>query len=83
MRKDKEFEQRFFTENRQSKRKTINLVMWFKAEARPRVEECFNEKNIKYEKDGTLLVNVSYPEDEWLYSFILEYLDKNQIEVEL
>lgn len=79
LRKDKEFEEGLFTENRQSKRKIINLVIRFNAEARPRVEEFFSENDIKYKKDGTLLVNVSYPEDEWLYGFILSFGDKVEV----
>ncbi|ADO77508.1 helix-turn-helix transcriptional regulator [Halanaerobium praevalens] len=78
-RKDREFEESFLTENIQSKRKTINLVMRFKPEVKLQIEEYFNEDDIIFEEDGTLLVKVSFTEDEWLYSFILSFGDKIEI----
>lgn len=52
-----------------------NLVMRFFPHARVRVEDFFDADNIIYESDGSLLVNISYPEDEWLYGFILSFGD--------
>jgi predicted DNA-binding transcriptional regulator YafY len=51
----------------------VHLVLKFSSKIRARVEEYFSEDQIKILKDGDIIVNVSYPEDEWVYSIILSY----------
>jgi predicted DNA-binding transcriptional regulator YafY len=53
--------------------KILNLVLRFSPELRARVEEYFDESHIQMQQNGDMIVNVSYPEDEWVYSFILSY----------
>lgn len=51
----------------------IDLVLRFHPQARGRVEDCFDFEQIEKTDDGFLLVRVSFPEDEWVYGFILSY----------
>jgi len=53
--------------------KTANLVLKFSSKIRVKVEDYFNEERIEVLKNGDILVRVSFPEDEWVYSFILSY----------
>jgi len=50
-----------------------HLVLKFKAQARVRVEDYFFEENIQLQQDGSLLVTVSWPYDEWVLSHLLSY----------
>lgn len=52
---------------------TVKLILKFSSIVRFIVEDNFNEEQIKYLNSGELLVNVCFPEDEWLYSYILSY----------
>lgn len=38
-----------------------------------RVMDDFSEKNITYDLDKNLIVNLEFPENEWLYGYILSY----------
>jgi len=57
----------------------IHLKLRYSPEARPNVEEYFNPENITYQDDGRLIVEVDWPEDEWVYGHILSYGE--QVEV--
>ncbi len=50
-----------------------HLVLKFSPEARVKVEDYFEEEHIEIQENGDIIVRVSYPEDEWVYSFILSY----------
>jgi predicted DNA-binding transcriptional regulator YafY len=47
------------------------VVFRFQAEARHLAEEWFGIEEILSVEDGSWLVKKAYPENEWLYSFIL------------
>jgi predicted DNA-binding transcriptional regulator YafY len=51
----------------------VHLVLRFSSKIRARVEDFFDEAQIKKLKNGDMIVRVSYPEDEWVYSNILSY----------
>lgn len=53
--------------------KTIDLVLRFSSKVRGRVEDFFDFEQIELLEDGSLDVRVSFPEDEWVYSYILSY----------
>jgi predicted DNA-binding transcriptional regulator YafY len=55
------------------KNKMVNLVLKYSAEIRQKIEEYFDDDSIIYQEDGDLIVKVTFPEDEWVYSFILSY----------
>jgi predicted DNA-binding transcriptional regulator YafY len=52
---------------------TVDLVLKFSPEVKIRVEEYFEESVVKYTSDGGMIVSVSFPEDEWVYSTILSF----------
>ncbi|WP_054949324.1 helix-turn-helix transcriptional regulator [Numidum massiliense] len=52
---------------------TVDVRLRFTAKVRPIVEEWFDVANIRYESDGTCTVQVTLPEDDWLYGFILSF----------
>jgi len=54
-------------------RPAVNLVLRFSREIRARVMDFFDEEQIETRKNGDMIVRVSYPEDEWVYSNILSY----------
>lgn len=51
----------------------IHLKLRYSPAVRPNVEEYFNPENITYQDDGWIIVNVDWPEDEWIYAHILSY----------
>jgi predicted DNA-binding transcriptional regulator YafY len=51
----------------------INLILKFTPNARIRVEEYFDESSVKFLSDGSIIASASFPEDEWMYSFILGF----------
>jgi predicted DNA-binding transcriptional regulator YafY len=52
---------------------TVDLVLKFSPEVKIRVEEYFEESVVKYTSDGSMIVSVSFPEDEWIYSTVLSF----------
>jgi predicted DNA-binding transcriptional regulator YafY len=59
--------------------KTVHLVLRFQPRVKVRVEESFQEGIIRCENNGTMLVEVVYPEDEWVYGMILSYGDAVEV----
>lgn len=51
----------------------VHLKLRFSPQVRYRVEDFFDHEQITYEKDGCMLVEVDFPEDQWVYSFLLGY----------
>jgi predicted DNA-binding transcriptional regulator YafY len=49
------------------------IVLKFSPEVRVKVEDYFEEEQMEIQDNGDIVVRVSYPEDEWVYSFILGY----------
>ncbi len=59
--------------------KEVDLEMLFKPEAFMRIQDFFTEKQIEVKDDGSILVNVTFPEDYWVYGFILSFGDSVEI----
>jgi predicted DNA-binding transcriptional regulator YafY len=57
----------------------IHLKLKFSPAVRANAEEYFNPENITCLDDGCLIVEVDWPEDEWVYGHILSY--GGQVEV--
>lgn len=53
--------------------KASNIVLKFSNHISYRVYDEFNINNIEKDADGNLIVSLSYPEDEWLYGYILSF----------
>ena len=51
----------------------IDVKLKFSPQAVYRAYDEFDERNIIKNKDGTLTVSMSVPEDHWLYCYILSF----------
>ena len=51
----------------------VVLHLWIDGSQAFRVYDDFDEAQIKKQPDGHFLASVSYPEDEWVYGFLLSY----------
>ncbi|AZO93444.1 YafY family transcriptional regulator [Halocella sp. SP3-1] len=55
--------------------KEVHLELLFKAEALLYIQDFFAKDQIEKQADGSYLVKISYPEDNWVYGFILSFGD--------
>lgn len=62
-----------FTQQESSTQSLVELELKFQPSARLRVEEFFYAEQIHYQADGSMVVQAAFPEDQWIYSFILSY----------
>ncbi len=53
--------------------KMVPFVLRFTQAVRGKVEDYFEEEQIEYKENGDIIVNGSFPEDQWIYSFILGF----------
>ncbi|WP_028612552.1 helix-turn-helix transcriptional regulator [Paenibacillus harenae] len=51
----------------------IDLVLKFNGAARVQVEDHFDESEIERQSDGSFIVRVHYPENDWLIGFLLSF----------
>ncbi len=51
----------------------VHLILRFSPKIRARVIDYFEEEQIDTRPNGDMIVRVSYPEDEWVYTNILSY----------
>lgn len=51
----------------------VELTLKFDAAIRPMAEEWFGVENVMDDTAGNGIVKVAYPEDDWIYSFILSF----------
>lgn len=58
---------------------TIDLILKFDASVRTQVEDFYDKKHIDIQDDGSLIVQTTFPDNEWLYSIILYYGDKVEV----
>jgi predicted DNA-binding transcriptional regulator YafY len=61
------------------KRKEIPITLRFGPGARNRVEEFFGDSIKSVQDDGSCIVKVTFPEDEWVYSTFLSYGDDLEV----
>ncbi len=70
-------------ENRISYKEYINIseseqvptrvVLKFSERVRYRIDDCFDKDEIKFQEDGSIIVDTYLLEDDWIYSMILSY----------
>ena len=51
----------------------VSFTMWIDASQAYRVYDSFEEEEITLQEDGSFLVRVAYPVDDWFYGSILSY----------
>lgn len=57
----------------------VSLKLQLQASASYRVYDEFDDRDITKNEDGTFQVTVSYPEDEWVYGYILSFGSKAEV----
>lgn len=57
----------------------IEAVLRFDGRIKALVEERFESEDIIYENDGSLVVKMKCPEDDWLYAMILSYAEAVEV----
>ena len=62
-----------FTQQESSTQSLVELELKFEPSARLRVEEFFYAEQTHSQADGSMVVQAAFPEDQWIYSFILSY----------
>lgn len=54
-------------------RSTIKILMRVEKEATYRILDEFSEQDIVENQDGSVIVTMNFPEDEWVYGYILSF----------
>ena len=60
-------------------KKPMNLELKFTPQARVKVEDFFEPDQIRIHDDGTITVTILFPEDEWIYSWLLSFADEVEV----
>ena len=56
-----------------SQKNNVNLKLLVDASLAHRIFDEFEEKDIKTDENGNFIINAMFPEDEWLYGYILSF----------
>ncbi|NMM61851.1 YafY family transcriptional regulator [Clostridium sp. P21] len=51
----------------------VRVKLKFSPKVRYRIEDSFHKDEMKFEKDGSIIIDTYFFEDEWVYSMILSY----------
>lgn len=70
---NKAFPAPFMESERASSVALVELTLLFSKSVAYRVYDEFDPKDVVKNKDGSFTVSVSFPEDEWLYGFLLSF----------
>lgn len=54
-------------------RTMVHIKLWFSSQAAYRLYDNFDQSQIVRNEDGSFLVDVWYPEDGWVYGFLLSF----------
>ncbi len=60
-------------------KKPVHLELLFIPGVRVKVEDFFDPGQIRILENGSLAVTITFPEDEWIYSWLLSYGDEVEI----
>ena len=70
---------RDFSQKEENREKLIRYLLRFHPEARQSVEDYFDEKMYKRDKDNYIIVDAMLPSGDWLAAWLLSYGDKVEI----
>lgn len=59
--------------------KYIDIKLKFSPRVKVRIEDYFAEEQIQSLDDGYMIVNIRFPLDEWVYSFIMGFADNVEV----
>lgn len=57
----------------------VAMKLRFSPDARVRAAEYFGVEKLEPQEDGSVIVKETYPEDEWVYSFLLGFGDRVEV----
>ena len=60
-----------FTER--DSRPLVKLIVKFAPAVRAKIEEHFSPEHLHYQPDGFIIAKLTFPEDEWILSFLLSF----------
>jgi predicted DNA-binding transcriptional regulator YafY len=60
-------------------KKLMNLELLFAPQAKVKVEDFFEPDQILIRDDGAITVTIDFPEDEWIFSWLLSYGDEVEV----
>ncbi len=73
VRKEKTFKE-FDSENNWEKNiKPVKLTLKFHPRALLRVQDYFGKEQMKINSDGSIIIKLTWPEDDWVYGFLLSF----------
>ncbi|MEJ6950757.1 helix-turn-helix transcriptional regulator [Natronospora cellulosivora (SeqCode)] len=55
--------------------KKVTMKLLFKKDALLHIQDFFSKEQIEKQEDGSFLVTVTFPEDNWVYGFVLSFGD--------
>ena len=61
------------------KSKWVEMTLKFSPAVKIKVEEYFYEDDMQILEDGSMLVQVKFPEDDWIYSFLLSFCENVEV----
>ena len=70
---------RNYMEPQETTSPAVDLLLRFNTSVRYRMEDYFGEENIKESGGGRLETTISFPMDEWIYSFLLSFGDEIEV----
>ncbi len=59
--------------------KPVNITLKFQPQALLRVQDYFSNEQKKINNDGSITVELTWPEDDWVYGFILSFGDDVEV----
>lgn len=59
--------------------KMVDLELKFNSNVLYRLYDYFDDKDLVKNNDGSYLLNISFPEDEWIYSFLQSFGDNVEV----
>lgn len=57
----------------------VHLVLKFNPSSLLHVQDYFGKENMNVQKDGGIIIETDFPEDEWIISFILSFGDNVEV----
>ena len=60
-------------QNNKAQKNNVDLKLWVAASHAHRVFDEFEDENIQQDENGNFIIRAIFPEDEWLYGYILSF----------
>lgn len=78
-RREKKYEHYHLDTLSQNQQQLTEILLRFPPEAYSRVEEAFDQEELSKDENGYFLARITWPEDQWVYSWILSFGDEVEV----